>query len=64
MKLPFRSLAVGASHHLQEWCVLVAPHQAPDFELSHANYNRTRPICTLVSPITDSQGLSHHRNPY
>lgn len=64
MKLQLRSRSLGASHHLQAWRVLVAPHQAPDFELSLANYNRTRPICTPVSSITDSQGLSHHRNPH
>ena len=63
MKLQLRSRSLGASHHLQAWCALVAPHQAPAFELSLANYNRTRPICTPVSSITDSHGLSHHRNP-
>jgi hypothetical protein len=63
MKLPFRSRSLGASHHLQPWCALLLPHQAPGLKLSHANYNRTRPICTPVSSITDSQGLSHHRNP-
>jgi hypothetical protein len=62
MKLPFRSLAVGASHHLQACCALVAPHQAPDFDLSHANYNRTNPACAPLSSITDSPSLSHHSN--
>jgi|CZKD01.1.fsa_nt_gi hypothetical protein len=35
---------------------------APGLKLSHANYNRTRSICTPVSAITDSPSLSHHRN--
>jgi hypothetical protein len=63
MKLQSQSRSLGASHHLQARCALVAPYQAPDFQLSLANYNRTRPICTPVRSITDSQGLSHHRNP-
>jgi hypothetical protein len=63
MKLPFRSRSLGAAHHLQPWCALVVPGQAPSLKLSHPNYNRTTPICTPVSSIPDSQGLSHHRNP-
>jgi len=62
MKLPFRSLSVGASHHLQAWCALVAPHQAPDSKLSRANYDRTNSACAPVSSITDSPNLSHHGN--
>ena len=50
MKLQLRSRSLGASHHLQAWRALVAPHQAPGFELSLANYNRTRPICTPLAP--------------
>jgi hypothetical protein len=62
MKLQLRSLSLGASHHLQAWCALVAPHQAPGLELSHANYNRTNPACAPVSSTTDSPSLSHHGN--
>ena len=43
---------------LQTWCALVAPHQAPGFELSHANYNRTNPACAPISSTTDSPSLS------
>jgi hypothetical protein len=63
MKLQSQSRFLGASHHLQAWCVLVAPHQAPGLELSHANYNRTNHACTPVRSITDSLSLSHHYNP-
>ena len=62
MKLPIRPLSLGASHHLQEWCALVAPHQAPGFELSHPNYNQTNPACAPVSSTIDSPSLSHHGN--
>jgi len=62
MTLPFRSLSVGASHHPRAWCALVAPHRAPGFELSLANYNLTKPACAPVSSITDSPSLSHHGN--
>jgi len=62
MKLQLRSLSLGASHHLQAGCALVAPHQAPDFELSHANYNRTNPACAPVSSTTDSPSRSHPGN--
>jgi hypothetical protein len=62
MKLPSRSRSLGASQHLQASCALIAPHQAPGSKLSHANYNRTRPICTPVSSITDSPSLSRHGN--
>jgi len=62
MTLPFRSPSLGASHHLQAWCALVAPHQAPDFELSRANYNLTKPACAPVSSNTDSPSLPHHGN--
>jgi hypothetical protein len=62
MKLPFRSRSLGASHHLQPWCALLVPHQAPGWKLSHANYNRSTPACAPVSSITDSPSLSHHGN--
>jgi hypothetical protein len=62
MTLQLRSLSLGAFHHLQAWCALVALHQAPRFERSHANYNRTTPACALVSSTTDSRTLSHNPN--
>jgi hypothetical protein len=62
MKLQSQSRSLGASHHLQAWCALVAPHQAPGFELALANYNQTNPACTQGSSITDSPSLSHHGN--
>ena len=58
---PFRFL--GASHHLQPWCALVASYQAPGFELSHANYNRTNPVRAPIHSITHFPSLSHHRKP-
>jgi hypothetical protein len=63
MKLQLRSRSLGASQHLQPWCALVASYQAPGFELSLANYNRTSPIRAPIRSITDSSSLSHHRNP-
>ncbi len=63
MKLQSQSRSLGASHHLQVWCALVALYQAPGFELSLANYNRTKSACAPVSSITDSLSLSHHGNP-
>ena len=62
MTLQLRSRSLGASHHPQAWCALVAPHQAPGFELPHANYNPTNQACLLVRSTTDSPSLSHHRN--
>jgi hypothetical protein len=62
MKLSFRARLLGTSHHLQAWCALVATHQAPDFELWLANYNRTNPACAPISSLTDSPTLSHHGN--
>jgi hypothetical protein len=62
MKLPFRSRPLGASQHLQPWCALVVPHQAPGLKLSHPNYNRSTPAWALVSSTTDSPSLFHHRN--
>ena len=44
MKPQSPSRFLGASHHLQPWCALVAPYQPPGFELSLANYNRTSPV--------------------
>jgi hypothetical protein len=63
MTLPFRSRSLGAFHHLQAWCALVAPHQAPGLKLSHANYNRTSPVRAPIRSITHSPSLSHHRKP-
>jgi hypothetical protein len=64
MKLQFRSLSFGDSHHLPAWCALLAPKPAnrlqPRLELSHANYNQTNPACALVSSTTHSQSFSHH----
>jgi hypothetical protein len=62
MKLQSQSRSLGASHHLQAWCALVAPYQAPGFELSLANYNRTKPAGAPVRCITDSPSLFHHGN--
>ncbi len=62
MKLQLRSRSLGASHHLQAWCALVAPHQALGLELSHANYNRTNPACAPVSSTSYSPRFSHHGN--
>ena len=42
---------------------LVAPYQAPGFELPLANYNRTSPVRAPIRSITHSPSLSHHRNP-
>jgi hypothetical protein len=55
MKLQSQSRSLGASHHLQAWCALVVPHQAPGLELSNANYNRTNHAYTPVRSITDSR---------
>ena len=33
MKLQLQSPSLDAFHHLQAWCALVAPNQAPRFEL-------------------------------
>jgi hypothetical protein len=33
MKLQSQSRSLGASDHLQAWCALVAPHQAPGWNL-------------------------------
>ena len=62
MKPPFPSRSLGASHHPQVRCALVAPHQAPSFGLSLANYHLTKLACPPVSSITDSPSLSHHGN--
>ncbi len=62
MKLQLRSPSLNAVHHLQVWCALVAPNQAPRFELSYANYHRTNPACASVRSTTDSPSLSHHGN--
>ena len=62
MKLQSRSHSPGASHHLQAWCALVAPHQAPGLEPSDANYDQSTPACALVSSVTDSLSLAHRRN--
>jgi hypothetical protein len=62
MKLQLRSRSLGAPHHLQPWCALVVPHQAPGLKLSHANYIRSTPACALLSSINDSPSLFHHRN--
>jgi hypothetical protein len=50
MKLQLPSPSLGAVHHLQVWCALVAPNQAPRFELSYANYHRTNPACAFALP--------------
>jgi hypothetical protein len=63
MKLQSEPRSLGASHPLQAWCALVAPHQAPDLQLSHANYNRTSPVRAPIRSITHFPSLSHHRNP-
>jgi len=63
MKLQLRFPSLVASHHLRVWCAPVVPQQAPRFELSHANYHRTNPDGASVRSTTDSQNLSHHRNP-
>lgn len=63
MKLQLQSRSLGASHHLQAWCALVAPHQAPSFELLLAKYNRISPARAPTRFITHSPSLSHHRNP-
>ena len=50
MTLQLRSLSLGASHHLQAWCALVAPHQAPGLELfalSGSNNCRAWAIASL-----------------
>ncbi len=60
MKLQLRSCSLGASHHLQAWCALVAP-QAPGLELSHPNYNLTIPLRPPIRSVTDSPSLSHRR---
>ncbi len=60
MKLQLRSPSLGAFYHLQAWCALVAPNQAPRFEPSHANYNPTNPACAPVRSITYSPSPSHH----
>ncbi len=60
MKLPFRSCSLGVSQHLQASCAFVAFHQAPGFELSLANYNRTKSACAPVTSMSDSPSLSHH----
>jgi hypothetical protein len=62
MKLLFRSHSLGVFQHLQASCAFVAIHQAPGFELSLANYNRSKSACAPVSSITDSPSLSHHGN--
>jgi hypothetical protein len=63
MKLQLRSRSLGASQHLQASRAFVAIHQAPGFELSLANYNRTSPVRAPIRSITHSPSLSHHRNP-
>jgi len=60
MKLQLRTPSLGAFHHLQAWCALVAPNQAPRFEPSHANYNPTNPARAPVRSITYSLSPSHH----
>ena len=62
MKLQLRSPSLGASHHLQAWCALVAPHQAPGFELPHANYNRCNPARAPLSSTIYSASLPDHNN--
>jgi hypothetical protein len=62
MKLQLRSPSFGAFHHLQAWCVLVAPNQAPGFELSQANYNPTNPALRSGSLHHRFPSLSHHHN--
>ena len=62
MTLQLQSLSLGASHHLQAWCALVAPHQAPRFELPHANYNRTNPAFAPVSFTIYSASLSPYNH--
>ena len=63
MKLQSQSHSLGASHHLQARCALLASHLAPGFELLLAHYNRTSPARAPIRSITHSPSLSHHRNP-
>jgi hypothetical protein len=62
MKLPFRSRSLGASSTYRPRALSLLIHQAPGFELSHANYNRTSPVRAPIRSTTDSPSLSHHDN--
>jgi hypothetical protein len=60
MKLQSQSRSLGASHHLQAWCALVAPNQAPGFELSLANLQSYESGLHSGYSTTDSPSLFHH----
>jgi hypothetical protein len=61
MTLPFRSRSVSPNTYRPR-ALSLPTHLASGFELSLANYNRTKPACAPVRSITDSLSLSHHGN--
>ena len=62
MKLPFRSRSLGVPNTYRPRALSVSIYQVPGFQLSLANYNRTKFARAPVSSITDSPTLSHHGN--
>src|SRR5208283_2163622 len=70
MKLLFQAPALGATHHSQAWCALLAPKTAVPSQpglkpslLPHANYNQTIPAFAFSSPSSFLRSLSHNPNP-
>ncbi len=67
MKLQFQTPPLGAPHHPQAGCALLALQQAicsqPRFKITvlpHANYNQTTPAFTLPNSTSCSRCLSHN----
>lgn len=62
MTLQLRSRSLGASHHLQPWCAMVAPHQAAGFDLRSQTTIEPGPSALRLAPSPIPPGLTHHCN--
>jgi hypothetical protein len=62
MRLPFRSPRSVPPSTYSPRALSLPIRQAPGFERSLANHNRTKPDCSPARCITDSPSLSHHGN--
>jgi hypothetical protein len=62
MTLPFRSRSLVSPHTYRLRALSLPTHLASGFELSLANYNRTKPAGAPVRCLTDSPSLFHHGN--
>ena len=62
MTLPFRSRSPVSPNAYSLRALSLPTHLASGFELSLANYNRTKPAGVPVRSITDSPTIFHHGN--